>query len=176
MPEACENHKLDLAVEVLETSGMIRLQALGTSMLPTIWPGDILDIERKPAAEIVRGDIVLLTRENRFVIHRLIEKQDSVWITRGDSLPQNDLPESLTQVLGKVSIIRRRNRNIFPSAKVSRKTRTLAWMFCHCDRLRNITVRIHSFWQRRVRRKLNIRPIATAQAAAGSASGQVGIS
>src|SRR5271157_1377561 len=90
MTEIREGHKLDLAAQVLSSGGAIRLQALGTSMLPSIWPGDVLSIEHKPGEEIVPGDIVLVARDGRFFIHRLIEKHNSGWITRGDSLPQPD--------------------------------------------------------------------------------------
>jgi Peptidase S24-like len=148
--EAREAHKLDLAVEVLRSSGAIRLQALGISMLPSIWPGDVLGIENKPGEEIVPGDIVLITRDRRFFVHRLIEKRNSEWIARGDSLPQNDESVAEVQVLGKVSTIHRKSRIISPNPRVSPWIRRLAWMLCHWDSFRNITLRIHSFWQRRV--------------------------
>src|SRR6202451_4853522 len=113
--EIRENHKLDLAAEVLRSGGSIRMQALGTSMLPSIWPGDVLRIENKVGEEAVPGDIVLVARDRRFFIHRLIEKHNSQWITRGDSLPQNDAPVAEGQVLGKVSAIHRRGRGIVAS-------------------------------------------------------------
>lgn len=175
MHETCENLKIDLAVEVLESSGTIRLQALGTSMLPTIWPGDVLDIERKSSDEMVPGAIVLLTRQRRFFIHRLIEKQDSHWITRGDALSQNDVPAVSAQVLGRVSIIHRRNRAISPSAHASLGVRIFAWVFCHCDLLRNIAVRTHSFWQRRVRKNFVTRPLTHAHVTPEASTGQVWI-
>jgi SOS-response transcriptional repressor LexA len=141
--EIRENHKLDLAAEVLQSGGRIRLQALGTSMLPSIWPGDVLSIESRPGEEAVPGDIVLVARDHRFFVHRLIEKHNSLWITRGDSLPQNDPPVGESQVLGKVSAIHRRDRVIVPSHRVSRLAR-----LCHWDSFRNVALRIHSFQQR----------------------------
>src|SRR5579864_3119340 len=105
MSEAREGHKLELATEVLTSGGIIRLQAQGTSMLPSIWPGDVVSIEHKPSQEIVPGDIVLVARHSRFFVHRLTEKHNSRWITRGDSLPQNDQPVAEVEVLGKVSLI-----------------------------------------------------------------------
>src|SRR5579864_5288439 len=107
-PEARDGYKLELAAEVLTSGGAIRLQAFGTSMLPSIWPGDILSIEPKPDTQIIPGDIVLVTRQNRFFVHRLIERRSSRWITRGDSLPRNDEPAAEEQVFGKVSLIHRR--------------------------------------------------------------------
>jgi hypothetical protein len=149
MTEAREGHKLDLAAEVLSSGGTIRLQALGTSMLPSIWPGDVLSIAHKPGEEIVPGHIVLVTRDGRFFVHRLIEKHNSRWITRGDSLPQNDESVAEVQVLGKVSLIHRKTGIMVPNPRLSLLVRTLAWILCHWNSFRNVTVRIHSFWQRR---------------------------
>jgi hypothetical protein len=147
MTEARGDHKLELATEVLRSGGAIRLQALGTSMLPSVWPGDVLSIEHAPGEDMVPGDIVLVARDGRFFVHRLIEKRESDWITRGDSLPQNDPSLAEAQVLGKVSLIHRKRRLIVPSSRVSPLGRTLAWMLCRWDLFRNLSLRIHSFRQ-----------------------------
>jgi hypothetical protein len=143
--------KLELATEVLRSSGTIRLRALGTSMLPSIWPDDILSIERQSSEEIVPGDIVLVARDSRFFVHRLIEKHNSEWIMRGDSLPHTDQPVPEIQVLGKVSLIRRKAKVIVPRSRVSVLGRTVAWMLCRWDLFRNIALRLHSYRQRRVK-------------------------
>ena len=89
MTEAREDHKLELATEVLRSGGAIRLQALGTSMLPSVWPGDLLSIEPAPGKDMVPGDIVLVARDARFFVHRLIEKDDDrVDYTRRFSAPE----------------------------------------------------------------------------------------
>jgi hypothetical protein len=143
--------KLELATEVLSSSGAIRLRALGTSMLPSIWPNDILSIERQPSEAIVPGDIVLVARDDRFFVHRLFEKRDSEWITRGDSLPYSDQPVAEIHVLGKVSLIQRKAKVIVPSSRVSVLGRTVAWMLCRWDLFRNIALRVHSFRRSRVK-------------------------
>ncbi|HXM63074.1 MAG TPA: S24/S26 family peptidase [Terriglobales bacterium] len=142
MTEAGDDHKLDLAAEVLRAGGSIRLQALGNSMLPSIWPGDVLCIEHKRGEEMVPGDVVLVARDGRFFIHRLIEKRDSGWVTRGDSLAQNDSPVVESQVLGKVSLIQRKTGVLIPSS-LSRLSRALAWMLCRWDLFRNFALRMH---------------------------------
>ena len=144
---AREDYKLELATEVLRSGGAIRLQALGTSMLPSVWPGDVLSIEHAPGKDIVPGDIVLVVRDGRFFVHRLIGKRDCEWITRGDSLTQNDPPLAEAQVLGKVSLIHRKTGDIVPSSQVSPFGRALAWMLCRWNLLRNLSLRIHSFQQ-----------------------------
>ena len=142
MTEAGDDHKLDLAAQVLRGGGSIRLQALGNSMLPSIWPGDVLCIEHKRGEEMVPGDVVLVARDGRFFIHRLIEKRDSGWVTRGDSLAQNDSPVVESQVLGKVSLIQRKTGVLIPSS-LSRLSRALAWMLCRWDLFRNFALRMH---------------------------------
>jgi hypothetical protein len=163
--EIREENKLDLAAEVLRGGGAIRLQALGTSMLPSIWPGDILNIESTSGAEAIPGDIVLLERDHRFFIHRLIKKHESLWTTRGDSLPHDDDPVSKSQVLGKVSAIQRINRTIIPVRQLRPVHRAFAKALCHWDSFRNIALsvrsileappsprlswrRLNSYWQR----------------------------
>jgi hypothetical protein len=144
--EAHEVHKLELAAEVLGSGSAIRLQAFGTSMLPSIWPGDILHIERKAANETAPGDIVLVLRGGRFFVHRLLEKRGCEWITRGDSLPQNDPPVAEAQVLGRVSLIHRVTGVIVPKPRLSVVGRTLASLLCRWDWFRNLALRIHSSW------------------------------
>jgi hypothetical protein len=144
--EAREGYKLELAAEVLGSGGTIRLQALGTSMLPSIWPGDVLRIEHKAANVTALGDIVLVSRGGRFFVHRLLEKRDCGWITRGDSLPQNDPPVAEAQVLGRVSLIHRETGVIVPKPRLSVFGRTLASLLCRWDWFRNLALRFHSFW------------------------------
>jgi Peptidase S24-like len=146
MTEAREGYKLDLAAEVLSRGGTIRLQALGSSMLPSIWSGDVVSIESKSGKEIVPGDIVLVARDGRFFIHRLIEKHNAIWITRGDSLLQDDAPVAQVQVLGKVALIHRKSGGIVPKPRVSRFGSMLAWILCRWDFFRNVALRIHSSW------------------------------
>jgi hypothetical protein len=138
-----DDPKLDLAAEVLRAGGSLRLQALGSSMLPSIWPGDVLCIEHKAGDEIVPGDIVLVARVGRFFVHRLIEKCDSGWVTRGDSLPQSDEAFAEVQVLGKVSVIHRKGRVVSAKPRISWLNRALGWMFCRWDLLRNVALRMH---------------------------------
>jgi hypothetical protein len=143
MTESREGHKLDLAAEVLTSGCAVRLQALGTSMLPSIWPGDVLSIEPKSGEEILPGDIVLVARDGRFFVHRLIKKSSSAWITRGDSLPQDDAPVPQFQVLGKVCLIHRRTGDIVPKPRLSPFGRTLAQVFCRWDLFRSVALRMH---------------------------------
>jgi hypothetical protein len=142
-----EDHKLNLAADILRAGGSIRLRALGTSMLPSIWPGDVLNIESMAPEYAVLGDIVLVERNHRFFIHRLIEKHNSGWITCGDSLPHNDLPVPPSSLLGKVSAIHRGHRVIVPKARPLLPLRAIAWTLGHCGLLLRLVLRAERLWQ-----------------------------
>jgi hypothetical protein len=144
-----ENPKLGLAAEMLRCHGAVQLKAWGTSMLPSLWPGDLLTIQRAAYDEVVSGDIVLVMRDNRFFVHRLVERrrvQDCLsWITRGDAMPGNDAPVGASDLLGRVAGVRRGNRSFVPSRRVSRLHSTLAWMLlCRWDCFRSLMLRIHA--------------------------------
>jgi len=109
-----EQHKRDLAVEVLRTSGRVRLAARGYSMLPSLWPGDVLTIQASTLAQLLPADLVLYWREGSFFVHRVVRQTQidghAYLITRGDSMPQRDQPVSLQEVLGKVVAVERDGR------------------------------------------------------------------
>jgi signal peptidase I len=151
MPNTLENRgdpKLGLTAEMLRGRGTIRLKAWGASMLPSIWPGDLLTIQSVADDEVVPGDIVLVMRDNRFVVHRLVGKrrdQDRFsWITRGDAMPHNDPPAVAYELLGRVAGICRANRSFVPSRRISSLDSAVAWMLCRWDRFRNLALRIHA--------------------------------
>jgi signal peptidase I len=63
----------ELAAEVIRSFGSLRLRVVGASMLPAVWPGDLLSVRSDDAAEAVPGDIVVFKREGRLVAHRVVE-------------------------------------------------------------------------------------------------------
>src|SRR5579864_7139215 len=104
---AAHSQKVELVSSMLRTGGAVKIKALGTSMLPTIWPGDILVIESISHDQLVCGELLAVRVQNEIRVHRLLEKTAPDWITRGDSMPQNDPAISPNDVLGRVSEIRR---------------------------------------------------------------------
>jgi signal peptidase I len=146
--ETHEASKLGLAAEMLRNRGSVRLELKGTSMLPSLWPGDLLTIECVAHDEIAPGDMVLVMRDNRFFVHRLIERREDQncvsWITRGDAVPQNDPPVTASELLGQVVGVRRGNRSFVPSQRLSLSQSALAWMLCRLDHFRGLALRIHA--------------------------------
>ena len=83
--------RTELFADVLRQFSTARLVVTGASMLPAIWPGDALTIERKELAELRAGEIVLAEREAKLIAHRVKSVGDRL-ITQGDSMPQCDPP------------------------------------------------------------------------------------
>jgi hypothetical protein len=140
--------KLGLAAEMLRRRGTVRLELRGTSMLPCLWPGDLLTIQNAVHDEVVPGDIVLVMRDNRFFAHRVVESRldrDCIsWITRGDGVPHSDPPVAASELLGRVTGIRRANRSFVPSRRISLLQSALAWMLRRWDHFRSLALLIHT--------------------------------
>lgn len=125
--------KCELAADVLRSSGKLRLQVTGWSMLPSIVPNDTLMIERATSEHISVGDIVLFRRDARLFAHRVVAKavpaqqMDSPQIiTRGDGMPQPDPMVRETELLGKVNFIVRNGKLIEPGRNLGFATRAVA--------------------------------------------------
>jgi len=139
--------KASLAVEILKTGGTLRLRATGSSMLPSLWPGDVLTIEACTIDQAQRGDIVLFTRNARFFIHRVrgtsVQGGYLTLLTRGDSVPHCDPPVSSEQLLGKVTLVQRSPTRRRPSTLSAFKS-LHARLLAHSDLCRRIALRLHS--------------------------------
>jgi hypothetical protein len=103
--------KQELMLDALRRHGSCRLRVSGTSMLPTLWPGDVVSIESRRLSELRVGDIVLYDRCGRFFLHRLValpaERFPGRLVTRGDSMPQADPAVRVESVLGVLATVRR---------------------------------------------------------------------
>jgi hypothetical protein len=111
-PSMVESAKCELAAEIVRAYGAVQFRATGSSMLPAVWPGDILSVRRRPFAELSPGRILLCYRNQSFVAHRLISKHAGVFITQGDSLLFEDVPFHEDEVLGEVVSILRDGRPV----------------------------------------------------------------
>lgn len=114
-------------------------------MLPTIFPGDTLIIERVNAESTDKGDIVLVGRDGRLFAHRLLDKhrEASFLQTRGDSMPQPDPPVSECKLLGRVSFIIRRGRAIEPRRKLRFPQRAVAALVQRSEIAARVVVGVH---------------------------------
>jgi len=120
--------KCELAAEALHSSGFLRLQVTGWSMLPSVWPGDTLMVEKADHEAVCAGDIVLFARERRLFAHRVVTNPSGggQLVTRGDAMPASDAPISDGELLGKVARIQRKGVWMKPSRNLGVAERTVA--------------------------------------------------
>jgi hypothetical protein len=106
--------KCDLASEVLRSFGSVRFAATGWSMLPAVWPGDTLVVERVGPEQVHVGDVVLVGWEGGFCAHRVVsavgEGETRRWITQGDGMSAPDRPVPESELLGRVDYLIRAGR------------------------------------------------------------------
>jgi signal peptidase I len=132
--------KCELAGEVLRSFGSLRFKATGWSMLPSVWPGDTLVIERISPDRVRAGDVMLVGRDGGLCAHRVISVAEgggsSRWITQGDANPAPDQPVSGDEFLGRVNYLIRAGKLIavlpelsvvdWMIAKIVRRSKTAA--------------------------------------------------
>jgi hypothetical protein len=137
-----------LVADVLRGSGHlrlrqdVRLRVHGESMLPTLWPGDVVEIESCTVQDVRPGEIVLALREDRLILHRLVAPcTQNGFLLRGDSMPGSDPqypPEALLGRLVRSVDERRRLSLAIPS-------RALGMLFCHCGAARRLALKLHGW-------------------------------
>ena len=147
-----EDHKTraqsrnNLAVEVLRKTGTLRLSAFGYSMLPTLYPGEILTIKREGLGVIQPGDVVLYARAGRFFIHRNLRSvqrgSETVLVTRGDAMPRPDEPVVASELLGKVISVGEGGRTR-PVQSCTVLRRAVGLVLAYSGRLRSLALRWH---------------------------------
>jgi len=138
--EAATALKCELATEVLRSFGSLRFTATGWSMLPSIFPGDMLVVERIHSEQVRVGDVVLVAREGGLCTHRVISTAGDAasrqWITQGDGMSAPDRPVLENELLGRVAYLIRAGKCVaVPSeldaieslvAKIVRRSRPAA--------------------------------------------------
>lgn len=93
--------------DLLLRSERVRLRIAGSSMAPTLRPGDEVGVEPVPTDEFRVGDLVLFEQRGQLICHRLVEKS-AAWLTRGDAGDGPGERIRPEQVHGKVVSIRKR--------------------------------------------------------------------
>ena len=138
--ELLDEAKHDLAAQVLRQFGEVRLKVNGASMLPSVWPGDVVTVRRRSAAELLPGSIAVCYRDQGFVAHRLIGRQGDRLITRGDSHLWDDPPFGEDEVLGEVVSILRNGRPV--ALTPAWWHRGFSWIMRHSDLSIRIVLRL----------------------------------
>jgi signal peptidase I len=140
--------RLDLAAEVLHRFGEVRFVALGGSMIPAIYPGDLLTVRSDSVADARRGEIVFFLLGGRPFVHRVTrkwpERNRVVFATRGDSLPKEDSSVDASQLLGRVTRIQRRGKLVEIVVKPGPFTRAYRWAARNSPTFARLLLAVHA--------------------------------
>jgi hypothetical protein len=128
-----------LAAEGLRASGRLRLRVRGESMLPSLWPGDDVEVVSCPVEDVRKGEVVLALRDGRFFLHRFLGQLPGGFLLRGDSMPAPDPEFSTEALLGRIS------RPI----PLRWWSRAVGWLFCFCGPVRRLVLKLHGVRQQR---------------------------
>lgn len=159
----------ELAGEIVRTFGRVRVRVTGTSMIPAVWPGDVLVVERRPAEKIQRGEIAVAERSGTLMAHRVVSaapapatvapgfnpafaRPTPAVITRGDSQLFADEPLRADELLGTVVLIERGSRARQPRRALGIASRGLAAIARRSSTAARLFVRLHSIFSARPER------------------------
>jgi hypothetical protein len=110
----------------------LRLRVYGESMLPSLWPGDWVEIAGCSLADVRPGEILLAQRDDRFFLHRLIEIRPEGFVLQGDSVPRPDPLYPVEALLGRLV-----------GCAGGKWSRAAGRLLCHCDIARHLALKFH---------------------------------
>ncbi len=132
-PANSEAERLLLAAESLRANGRLRLRVRGESMLPSLWPGDEVEIVSCAVDDARKGDVVLSIRDGRFFLHRFVGQLPGGFLLRGDSMPAPDPEFSSEALLGRLS----------PGVPLRWWSRAVGMLLCFCGPARRVALELH---------------------------------
>jgi signal peptidase len=104
MSAETERHAVccELVDDVASIAGAVRLRVTGASMLPALWPGDVIAVEYCGFAGLRTGQVVLFRRDGGLTAHRIRGFNGDRVLTRGDSNPCFDPPVKAEEIVGRI--------------------------------------------------------------------------
>lgn len=106
---------LELLREVLARDKPFRFAAKGHSMIPFIWPGDVICVSPLKERRIALGTVVAFVnpRHGRLTVHRVVGRRSGAYWIQGDALSgATDGLVSRERILGQVTCVERRGRRV----------------------------------------------------------------
>jgi len=94
---------------LLKEGYAVKLTVTGNSMFPFLLNEETVRIAPVDQSKLKVGDILVFKSKGHFIAHRLIriEKNDAVFITKGDFCLHKDAPFTKEQILGKITRVYR---------------------------------------------------------------------
>ncbi|MBZ5657187.1 MAG: S24/S26 family peptidase [Acidobacteriia bacterium] len=134
-----------LAADALRRGGRLRLRVRGESMLPSVWPGDMVEIADCHLEDVHPGEIVLALREDRLFLHRFLARRgDEGFLLRGDSMAAPDPMFPLSAFQGRLVHLLRTGTIALP-VPLRPWSRALGVLLCYCGIARRFALRVHSW-------------------------------
>ncbi len=137
-----------LVEDLLRNARKVRIRVQGSSMIPAIWPGDILEVEPANAASMREGSIAVFSREGRLFAHRVVRAGATNLTTRGDSLSRCDAPVTRSELLGRVTTVMRGGRRVLLEHAPEGTSRIVLSVIRSSNLLRRLVVGMHSRMRR----------------------------
>lgn len=137
-----DRSSIALIADVLHRFGEARVRVTGSSMLPSIWPGDVLTIRRRAIREVRTGEIAVFTRHDRLFAHRVVAHAGRRLVTQGDAVPSRDAPVNEAELLGAVVSVSRDGRNARPPKDPRLAGRLVAALFRRSSRVNMLLQRL----------------------------------
>jgi hypothetical protein len=152
----------------------LRMRVYGESMLPALWPGDMVDIESCSVSELRAGEIVLACRNGRLFLHRFVEQCDlGSFLLCGDSMPGPDQRFPQEALLGR--LVRRVNagpdslKSALRPGFAAKCSRALGMLLCHWGVARRVALRLHNRRTESIRESRETNSVALGLTDLGSA-------
>lgn len=141
----------ELVCDAARISGEVRLKVAGASMLPALWPGDVLTVRHCESSELKQKQIALYLRDGTLTAHRVKQVSGDRLILQGDALPRFDPPVKASEIVGQVVGISRSGRPV----RLERAfwQQAFSFMLRHSE----VFTRITLFLSRRLARSWNLR-------------------
>ena len=144
--KSCNAERSALAADSLHRGGRLRLQVRGESMLPSVWPGDTVEVAVCQLEDIHPGEIALALREDRLFLHRfLAHPEKGGFQLRGDSMAAPDPTFPSTGFQGRLVQILRAGRTIPLPVPLRPWSRALGVALCYCGIARRLALKIHNW-------------------------------
>ncbi|ASB49938.1 S24/S26 family peptidase [Alkalitalea saponilacus] len=89
--------------ELLKHGKTVQVPVIGMSMFPFLMKDDVIQVSPIGYDDLKPGQILIFTRENRWIAHRLIKSENGFCYTRGDGNAKEDEPIPFKDVKGVLS-------------------------------------------------------------------------
>jgi hypothetical protein len=146
--ETIQAERTALAADVLRRFGRLRMQVHGESMLPVLWPRDVVEFVRCSIADVRPGEIVLARRGGQFYVHRFVTRcHPNGFLLRGDSMPAADPAFPDESLLGRLVSRGGHESNGRPPLQLRPWSWALGRLIAHSNTAHRLVLKLYASWR-----------------------------